>query len=77
MGAAFQQATGIPTEVQEIRTGELLARVEAEKQNPQWGLVWFDGALAMQELADQHLLLSYAPKVNWSKYGTENATRKP
>ncbi|MBU2737488.1 ABC transporter substrate-binding protein [Acidithiobacillus concretivorus] len=71
MGAAFQQATGIPTEVQEIRTGELLARVEAEKQNPQWGLVWFDGALAMQELADQHLLLSYAPKINWSKYGTE------
>ncbi len=69
MGAAFQKATGIPTEVVEIRTGELLARVEAEKHNAQWDLLWFDGAFPMWQLARQGLLVGYRPKANWTHFG--------
>lgn len=67
---AFQKATGIETKLVDLSTGPLVAKVEAEKQNPQWGLVWFDGAEAMRSLADQGLLLKgWAPQVNWNAMG--------
>lgn len=71
MGDAFQKATGIPTKVVDGSTGPLLAKVAAEKQNPQWGIIWVDGAQGMRALANEGLLKSYAPKVNWNKIGTE------
>ena len=41
--AAFQKATSIKTEVLCDSTGPLLARIEAERNNPQWGVLSVDG----------------------------------
>ena len=71
MGAAFQKATGIPTKVVDGSTGPLLAKVAAEKQNPQWGIIWVDGAQGMRALASEGLLKFYAPKVDWTATGAE------
>jgi iron(III) transport system substrate-binding protein len=54
--AAFQKATGIPTKLVDDSTGPLLARIQAEKSNPQWGLLWVDGATAFSLLDQQGLL---------------------
>lgn len=69
MGKAFQQATGIPTKVVDMSTGPLLARVEAEKQNPQWDIAWIDGDQGMRTLASEGLLKPFAPKVDWNAIG--------
>lgn len=69
MGKAFQKATGIPTKVVDMSTGPLLARVEAEKQNPQWDIAWFDGAEGMRTLASEGLLKPFAPKADWNATG--------
>ncbi|HET9075115.1 MAG TPA: extracellular solute-binding protein [Solirubrobacteraceae bacterium] len=53
---AFSQATGVPTELVDDSTGPLLARIQAEKANPQWGLLWVDGATAFASLDQQGLL---------------------
>ena len=54
--AAFTKATGVPTELVDDSTGPLLARIQAEKANPQWGLLWVDGATAFASLDQQGLL---------------------
>jgi iron(III) transport system substrate-binding protein len=54
--AAFQKATGIPTKLVDDSTGPLLARIQAEKANPQWGLLWVDGNEAFAALDQQGLL---------------------
>jgi iron(III) transport system substrate-binding protein len=54
---AFQKATGIQVELSDMSTGPLLAKVMAEKQNPQWDVIWFDGNGAMASLNQQHMLL--------------------
>ena len=71
MGQAFQKATGIPTKVVDGSTGPLLAKVAAEKQNPQWGIIWVDGAQGMRALANEGLLKPFAPKADWTKTGAE------
>lgn len=69
MAKAFQKATGIPVKMVDMSTGPLLARVQAEKQNPQWDIVWFDGAEGMRNLAAEGMLTPYAPKVDWNAIG--------
>jgi iron(III) transport system substrate-binding protein len=60
--AAFQKATGIRVYLSDMSTGPLLAKVEAEKQNPRWDVVWFDGNGPMAAMAEQHMLLTgYTP----------------
>lgn len=54
--AAFQRATGIPTRLVDDSTGPLLARIQAERANPQWGLLWVDGDEAFAALDRQGLL---------------------
>jgi iron(III) transport system substrate-binding protein len=54
--AAFQKATGIPAKLVDDSTGPLLARIQAEKANPQWGLLWVDGNTAFAALDKQGLL---------------------
>ncbi len=71
MGKAFEKATGIPTKVVDGSTGPLLAKVAAEKQNPQWGIIWVDGAQGMRALASEGLLKAYAPNVSWNRIGAE------
>ncbi|MHB8618163.1 MAG: ABC transporter substrate-binding protein [Chloroflexota bacterium] len=67
---AFQKATGITTKLVDDSTGPLLAKIQAEKNNPQWGLLWVDGAEAFAALDGQGMLLKgYEPDVAWTKQG--------
>lgn len=66
---AFEQRTHISVKLVTMSTGPLLARVTAEAKNPQWDMIWFDGAEAIQHLADQGLLVRYVPQVRWTKMG--------
>jgi iron(III) transport system substrate-binding protein len=69
---AFQKATGIPVELDDNSTGPLLTKIEAEKNNPKWGLLWVDGATAFASLDQQGLLMKgWEPTVNWNALGKE------
>ncbi len=69
--AAFQKATGIPTKLVDDSTGPLLARIQAEKANPQWGLLWVDGNAAFGSLDKQGLLAKHltSPALNATAKG--------
>lgn len=54
---AFQAKTGIPTELVDHSTGTLLAKIQAEGNHPQWGLLWTDGDSAYAALDQQHMLV--------------------
>ncbi|MDE3029053.1 MAG: extracellular solute-binding protein, partial [Paracoccaceae bacterium] len=71
MGKAFEKATGIPTKVVDGSTGPLLARIQAEKQNPQWDIIWVDGAQGMRTLAKEGMLKPYAAKADFNAIGTK------
>jgi|SRR5579875_978541 len=67
---AFQKATGIPVELDDNSTGPLLTKIEAERDNPKWGLLWVDGATAFALLDQQHLLMrGFEPDVSWNALG--------
>jgi hypothetical protein len=67
---AFQQATGIPTSVYDAHTGIVVSKIEQEKNNPQWGVTWFDGDMAMSTLDQQGLLLKgWQPQAAWNARG--------
>lgn len=53
---AFSKETGIPAKLVEDSTGPLLARIQAEKANPQWGLLWVDGNEAFAALDSEGML---------------------
>ena len=69
MTKAFQKATGIPVKLDDDSTGPLLAKVAAESNNPQWGLLWVDGDTAFASLDGQGQLLDYAPPVTLTTVG--------
>jgi iron(III) transport system substrate-binding protein len=54
---AFSKKTGIPTKEISDSTGVLLAKIEAEKNNPHWGVFWSDGAAAYAALDAQGMLV--------------------
>lgn len=54
---AFQKATGIPTKLSAANFGSVFAAIEAQRNNPQWGVMWTDGASPYIELDQQGLLL--------------------
>ena len=67
---AFQKATGITVELDDDSTGPLLTKIEAEKNNPKWGLLWVDGATAFASLDQQGLLMKgWEPAVSWNSLG--------
>jgi iron(III) transport system substrate-binding protein len=73
MAAAFQKATGIPVKLDDNSTGPLLTQIEASKNNPNWGLLWVDGATAFAGLDTQGLLLKgFEPSVAWNSLGTQS-----
>ncbi len=63
MTKAFQRETGIPVKLVDDSTGPLLTKIEAERNNPQWGLLWVDGDTAFAALDKKGQLLPYTPKV--------------
>jgi iron(III) transport system substrate-binding protein len=65
---AFQKKTGITANLVNMSTGPLLAKVQAESSNPQWDLVWFDGAASMTGLDNQNMLLKDYIPANSSNY---------
>jgi len=67
---AFTQGTGIPVNLVDDSTGPLLTKVAAEKNNPQWGLLWVDGDTAFAALDKQAMLLPYTPKAQLNAVGT-------
>ena len=84
MTAAFTKATGIPVKLDDNSTGPLLTQIEASKNNPNWGLLWVDGATAFAGLDTQGLLLKgYEPTVYlelaWAPQSlpATRATRRP
>ena len=69
---AFQKATGIQVSLDDDSTGPLLIKVEAEKNNPKWGLLWVDGATAFASLDQQGLLMKgWEPTVSWNSLGKQ------
>lgn len=71
MAKAFTKKTGIPVKVDDDSTGPLLTKVAAEKNNPQWSLLWVDGDTAFASLDKQGELLDYAPPASWNSVGTK------
>ena len=70
MSKAFTKATGIPVSLDDNSTGPLLTQIEASKNNPNWGLLWVDGATAFAGLDTQGLLLKgFEPSVSWNSLG--------
>jgi iron(III) transport system substrate-binding protein len=71
MTKAFTKATGIPVKLDDNSTGPLLTQIEASKNNPNWGLLWVDGATAFAGLDTQGLLLKgFEPSVTFNSLGT-------
>lgn len=69
---AFQQATGIPTSVYDAHTGIVVSKMQQEKNNPRWGVAWFDGDMAMAAFDQQGMLLkNYEPKVTFNSRGQQ------
>lgn len=67
---AFSKRFHIPVKLDDNSTGPLLTQIEASKNNPQWGLLWVDGATAFANLDMQHLLLrNFEPNVKWNFLG--------
>lgn len=67
----FQRQTGIKVLLTDDSTGNLLAKMTAERNNPQWDLVWFDGAVTMTDLDQQGYLYHYtSPSLtNYTTFG--------
>lgn len=66
---AFTAATGIPVKLDDDSTGPLLTKVSAERNNPQWDVLWVDGDTAFAALDKQGQLLDYAPPVTLTAAG--------
>lgn len=72
MTKAFTQATGIKVELDDNSTGPLLTKIQAEKSNPKWGLLWVDGDTAFAALDQQGMLLkNWEPQVPWNSTGSK------
>ena len=73
MTAAFTKATGIPVKLDDNSTGPLLTQIEASRNNPNWGLLWVDGATAFAGLDQQGLLQKgFEPSVSWDSLGQQS-----
>jgi iron(III) transport system substrate-binding protein len=71
MTKAFTKATGIPVKLDDNSTGPLLTQIEASKNNPDWGLLWVDGATAFAALDTEGMLVKgWEPSVSWDSLGT-------
>ncbi len=69
---AFEKATGIKVNLDDNSTGPLLDKIQAEKNNPQWGLLWVDGDEAFAQMDLQGMLLKgFEPNVSWNSIGTK------
>ena len=69
---AFTKKTGIPVNLVSLSTGELLGKVAAEGNHPQFDILWVEGSAVMNRLAQQGLLKSesgIADKIDYTDLG--------
>lgn len=71
MAKAFTSRTGIKVNLDDDSTGPLLTKIAAEKNNPQWSLLWVDGDTAFAALDKQGLLLDYQPNASYTTAGQQ------
>ena len=72
MAKAFSKVSGNNVLLTDDSTGPILAKITAERNNPHWDVVWFDGDASMQSLNDLGLLLKWTPTniKNYTPLGT-------
>ena len=75
VATAFTAKTGIPVNVTALSTGPLLAKITAEKNNPQWGAYWADGAEPCAAFDLDKQLLHYKPKAHLNAIGQKLAPK--
>lgn len=64
---------GFTVTLNDNSTGPLLQQIQAEGNNPKWGVLWVDGATAFAQLDDEGMLLKHiTPKVSFNKVGLAN-----
>ncbi len=68
MANAFQAKTGIQVKLSDMSTGPIVTKIEAEGNNPQWDVAWFDGDGTMATLDAQGLLLKGWEPANAANY---------
>ncbi|UOF92739.1 extracellular solute-binding protein [Fodinisporobacter ferrooxydans] len=72
MAKAFEKKTGIKVKLVDDSTGNIIAKMEAEKSNPHWDVAWFDGDSTMQGIDNEGMLLKgWTPNDvgNYTAYG--------
>ncbi|MGG4495510.1 ABC transporter substrate-binding protein [Brevibacillus reuszeri] len=69
LSKSFEEKTKIKVNIVHVATGDLIAKIQAERNNPHWDVTWFDGATSMQSLNKQGLLLK-----DWSPANIANYT---
>ncbi len=57
IAARFTEDTGIPVQIVDMSGGEILARIEAERVNPQWDVVYVQGHGSVHRLYQEGQLL--------------------
>ena len=63
IGDLFKEATGYEVEVVSGNGAETMSRIEAEKSNPQWDVVWIDSMYDIYNLSqDGSLLTDWEPE---------------
>ena len=63
IGDMFKEATGYDVEVVVGNGAETMSRIEAEKSNPQWDVVWIDSMYDIYNLSqDGSLLTDWEPE---------------
>lgn len=57
IGERFAEDTGLPVEIVKESGGDLLARIAAERNNPRWDVILFDGIGSLEGLRRDGLLM--------------------
>ncbi len=64
---------GFSVTLNDNSTGPLLQQIQAEGNNPKWGVLWVDGSTAFAQLDSQgKLVRGWTPKVSFNKLGLAN-----
>src|ERR1700722_15034461 len=64
---------GFTVTLNDNSTGPLLEQIQAEGNNPKWGVLWVDGATAFAQLDNEGKLLKHSvPKVTFNSLGQAN-----
>lgn len=69
IGPAFEKATGYKIKLVTGNGAEIMSRIEAEKNNPHWDVVWMDSLSSIHSLGTDGQLLE-----NWDPKGEDGLT---